>query len=66
MSYTVLKISNDNYKYKNFVAIVNVMLTYSWIKLLDVPLCILYVVVCIQTSSVEVYDPKGLSPCAVY
>jgi len=47
MSYTVLKISNDSYKYKNLVTIVNVMLTYSWIKLLDVPLYILYVVVCI-------------------
>jgi len=66
MSHTVLKISNDSYKYKNLVTIVNVMLTYSWIKLLDVPLCTLYMVVCIKTSSVEVYDPKGLSPCAVY
>jgi len=62
----VLKLRNGSYKYENLDAIVNVMLTYSWIKLIDVPLCILYVVVCIQTSGVEVYDPKGLSPCVVY
>ena len=47
----MLKIRNGSCKYKNLDTIVNVMLTYSLIKLINVPLCILYVVVCIQTST---------------
>jgi len=38
--YTILKINNGSYKYKNVDTIDNVMLTYSWIKSIDVPLFI--------------------------
>jgi hypothetical protein len=41
-----------SYKYKNVGTVDDVMLTCSLIKLIDVPLCISHVVVCIQTSSV--------------
>jgi hypothetical protein len=37
-------------------------LPYSWIKLTDVPLFILYMVVCIETHSTEVFNPAGSSP----
>lgn len=42
------------------------MLTYSWIKVSDVPLCILYVVLCIGTFIMNVFNPIGPSPCGVY
>jgi hypothetical protein len=42
-----------------------VMLPHSWIKLTEVPLFILYVVVCIETSTIQVCSPKVSRPCIV-
>jgi hypothetical protein len=40
-------------------------LTYSRITFLDLPRFVLCVVMCIQTPSIEVFDPKRSSPCDV-
>lgn len=39
-----------------------VMLTYSSIKLIDVTLCIAYVVICIGTSRIEIFHPRSQVP----
>lgn len=57
-----VKKHNDNYNYKNVNTIHNVMLTYSCIKITDVPLFILHVVIYTETPRTEVFDPKGSSP----
>jgi len=57
----MLKISNGSYKYKNVGTVDDVMLTCSWIKFIDVPLCISRVVVCIQMSTVKGFRTKGSS-----
>jgi hypothetical protein len=48
--------NNGSWKYKNMDTMNNVMLTY--IKLIDVPLFLLYVVICIETPSIVVVDPE--------
>jgi hypothetical protein len=57
---------NGSYRYKNVDTIHKVMLTYSRIKFVDVPLFILFVVTCIETCSIEVFNPNESSPCAMY
>jgi hypothetical protein len=47
---------------KNVNTICSVKLTYSLIQFLDLPLFILLVVMCIQTSIVEVFDPESQVP----
>jgi hypothetical protein len=56
------KANSGSHEDKNGDIIDNIMLTYSWIKLTDVPLFILKVVICIGTSSIEVFNEKGSSP----
>jgi len=53
-------------EYKNVNAIARVMLTYSGIKFTDVLLFILYVVICIETLSIKVFQPKLSNPCAMW
>jgi hypothetical protein len=53
-----IKKNNGSYKYKKVNTIHNVTLTYSCIKVTDVPMFILHVVICTETSRTEVYDPK--------
>jgi hypothetical protein len=64
-TYTLLKINNGNYRYKTADTADSAMLTYAWIKFIDVSLFIFYVVICIQMSSIEAFDPKGSSSCDV-
>ena len=66
----MLQINNDSYKYKNFDIIDKIMLTYSWIKITDGPLFILYVVIHTQTRrsklmirKCRVYVPRSRRPC---
>jgi hypothetical protein len=35
-----------------------VLLTYSWIKFIDTPLSVLHMVMCMEISSTEVFNPK--------
>jgi hypothetical protein len=37
----------------------SMMLTYFWLKFIDTPLLTMYVVVCIQTSNIDIFDPDG-------
>ena len=41
------------------------MLTHCWLKFTDILLFTMFVVTCLQTSNIEVFDPAGSSPCAV-
>jgi hypothetical protein len=65
-TYTALKINNDNREHKTVDTVCNMMLLHSWMKLTDVQLSILYVAMCVETSTAEAFSPKGSSPCAVY
>jgi hypothetical protein len=56
-----LKISNGSYKYNNLDTVDNLILTYSWIKFVDMPLFMLYVELCIHPSSIKVFNPS--LPC---
>lgn len=40
----------------------NVMLVYSGAKFMDVLLCVLYAVTCIQTSSIKVFGTRDHVP----
>jgi hypothetical protein len=42
------------------------MLTYSWLKFIYTPLFTMCVVICIQTSSIDVFDPERSSSSAMY
>jgi hypothetical protein len=57
----MLKVHSFSLKEKKEV-IIDVMLTYSRIKFFGVPLFIFYVVVCVETSSIEVFNPKDQVP----
>jgi hypothetical protein len=48
------------FKYKNLDVIDIVMMTYSWITFIDVPLFVLYVVIYIQTSIIKVVKESDL------
>jgi hypothetical protein len=63
--YTILETYNGNNKNKNLDTKDSIMLTYPWIELIDVPLFILYIFLCTQTSSMEVFSPKESSSWAV-
>ena len=54
----MLKANSGSHKDKNVDLNDNAMLPYAWIKLTDLSLFILYVVICIETSSVEVFNLK--------
>jgi hypothetical protein len=54
---------HGSYKYNDVDTVDIVMLIYCWIKFIDVPQFILYVVICTQASSIQVLNPKW---CAVY
>jgi hypothetical protein len=41
------------------------MLIYSLLKFIDMPLLTMYVAVCIQMSSIEAFNPEELSTCFV-
>jgi hypothetical protein len=43
-----------------------IVLIYSWFKLCCMPLFTICIVTCIQTSTDEVFDPKGSGSWAVY
>ena len=45
-------------KIKNVDTTDNVMLTCSLVKFIDVPLFTLYVIICIERSSIELFNPK--------
>jgi len=47
---------------KNVDIINNVMLTYSEAKFMDVLLCVLYTVMCVQTSSIKVFGARDHVP----
>jgi len=54
----ILKINTGSHADK-YVDIANhVVLTYSWIKSTDVPLFVLYVFMCIEMSSNEIFNAK--------
>jgi hypothetical protein len=59
-----VKISDDSYKYKykSMDAVDVVNLTYSQIKFIDVPEFILCVVICMQTSIIDIFYPKDEVP----
>jgi hypothetical protein len=44
----------------------SMMLTYSWLKFNDMLLSTMCVVTCLQTSNIDVFNPEGSSPCAMY
>jgi hypothetical protein len=52
------------YNNKDIMSIM--MLTYSWLKLIDKPLLTVCVLIFIQTSNIDIFHPDGSSPCAVY
>jgi len=51
----MLKMYYSNYKYKNMDDMDGIMLTYSGLNFIDMALFTLYVFVCIQISSIEVF-----------
>ena len=53
-----VKMHNSSYKYNNMDIMASMMLTYSWLKFIDM---LLFVVTCIQTSNIEVFVPEGSS-----
>jgi hypothetical protein len=60
-----LKLSTVNHKHETVDMICDTMLTYLWLKLIDVPLSIFYVALCIATPSNQVFNPKQCVPCAM-
>lgn len=61
----MLKAKIGSHKDKNVNITDNVMLPFAGIKLSEVPLYIVYIVVCIEIWSIEVSSPKVSSPCGV-
>ena len=55
--YTILKINNGSYKYKNVDTIDNVMPKYSWIKSIDLPLFICQNHITYSTHILYLYLP---------
>lgn len=47
----------SSYKYKNVDTMNGMMLTHSCLNFIDMPLFALYVFVCIQICSIEVFHP---------
>jgi len=57
----MLKINNCSYKYNNLDTLDNLTLTYSCIKFIEMPLFMLYMELCLQPSSIKIFDP--ILPC---
>jgi hypothetical protein len=62
----MLKMYYSRYKYKNMNDMDGMMLTYSGLNFIDMPLFTLYVFVGIQISSIEVFHPERSNPSATY
>jgi hypothetical protein len=60
-----VKIYNSSYKHNNMDIMDSMMLTYSLLNFIYMPLFTLCVAVCIQTSNIDVFEPEGSSLYAV-
>jgi hypothetical protein len=61
----MLKIQNSRYKFYNINVMASRMLIYFWSKFTDMSFFTMYVIACVQTSSVNVSDPDESSPVNV-
>lgn len=51
----MLQIYNSVYKYNNMDIMASMILTYSWLDFIDMPLFAMFVVTCTQTSNIGVF-----------
>ena len=44
----------------------DIMLTHTWLKFSDMSLFTVHVVICIQTSNLNIFDPERSNMCGMY
>jgi len=57
---------NSNYKCNNMPVMASVVLTYSWLKLIDMLLLIVCTGTCICTYDIDVFNPERSSLHAIH